>query len=189
MSLISTGATGFSYARSRSTNAALVSAAGACGDAVADGVGAICNGIDPGVAIVAASQVCGNALAGVYARSTAGALVLPEGLASLGQALLLPGLVGAREGAGLAPSKADFFQACAAGCNNAQSAAEALAQGAACGASKATDACAAVRTEVRGARRRGTRRPPPGGLAARPTCLRDACTPASAHARAAPTKH
>lgn len=57
VSIISTSASGYSYAFGKTSSAALVSAAGACGDAVADGVGAICGGLDPGIAIVAASQV------------------------------------------------------------------------------------------------------------------------------------
>ncbi|GBG00540.1 hypothetical protein Rsub_13243 [Raphidocelis subcapitata] len=141
VSLISRSAKGFSVAFSSSESKGLVSAAGACGDAVASGVGAICKGLDPGVSIVSAAQVCANALAAVYSRTRSGVAALP--IASVKE------LFDPREFTTAAASQSGYFQACAAGCNNAQSAAEALAQGAACGASSATGGCAAVASEVR----------------------------------------
>ncbi len=118
-----------------------MAAAGACGDAVADGVGAICKGLDPGVSIMSASQVCANALAALYSRTASGALTTPGRKPAA--AALLAGL------AALQPTKQGFYQACAGSCNNAQSAAEALSQAAACGASKATHGCIALSAELR----------------------------------------
>jgi hypothetical protein len=141
VSLISRSAKGFTVAFSSSESKGLVSAAGACGDAVATGVGAICKGLDPGVSIVSAAQVCANALAAVYSRTRSGVAALP--IASVKE------LFDPKEFTTAAASQSGYFQACAAGCNNAQSAAEALAQGAACGASSATGGCAAVASEVR----------------------------------------
>ena len=142
VSIVSTSAAGFSYASSRTSSAALVSAAGACGDAVSDGVGAICGGLDPGTAIIAAAQVCANALAALYSRGASGALNVPGMTpAELLNPFALSKLKESRQG---------YYEACAGSCNNAQSAAEALAQGAACGASAATGGCVAVTAEVRG---------------------------------------
>ncbi|KAI8472458.1 MAG: hypothetical protein J3K34DRAFT_457838 [Monoraphidium minutum] len=141
VSIISNSAKGFSLAFSTSKGGALVSAAGACGDAVSDGVGSICRGLDPGAAILGAAQICANALAAVYSRTAAGALSAPS----------IKDLLDPRSLVGLAPTKAGYYQACASSCNNAASAAEALAQGAACGATAAADGCAAVTAEVRSA--------------------------------------
>lgn len=145
VSIISTSASGYSYASGRTSSSALVSAAGACGDAVSDGLGALCGGADPGVAIVAAAQVCGNALAALYSRGASSALNLPGGAAWTPKRLLDRSALSK-----LQPTRQGFTDTCAGSCNNAQSAAEALAQGAACGASKATGGCVAVTTEVRG---------------------------------------
>jgi hypothetical protein len=139
VSIISTSAKGFSAAFSSSKTDVLVSAAGACGDAVADGVGAICHGLDPGAAIVGAAQICANALAAVYSHTASGAVTAPS----------LKALLDPKTFTSLAPTKEGYYQACTSSCNNAQSAAEALAQGAACGATAATDGCAAVTAEVR----------------------------------------
>jgi hypothetical protein len=147
VSLISRSARGLSLAFSSTKSAALVSAAGACGDAVANGVGQICRGLDPGISIVSAAQICANALAAVYSRTTSGALALPAWAKA--PAAKASAVLNATELAGLVASQDGFYQACTASCNNAQSAAEALAQAAACGASKATDGCAAVTSEVK----------------------------------------
>lgn len=138
VSIISDSASGFSVAFSSGKSSVLVSAAGACGDAVADGVGSICRGLDPGAAIVGAAKICANALAAVYSRTASGAVSGPSV-----KALFDPKVM-----AGLAPSKVGYYQACTSSCNNARSAAESLAQGAACGAVGATNGCAAVKAEV-----------------------------------------
>jgi hypothetical protein len=140
-SIVSNSAKGISVAFGISHGASLVSAAGACGDAVADGMGSICRGLDAGTAIVGAAQICATALAAVYSRTLSGAASAPD----------LKAFLDPRELAGLAPTRQGYYQACTSSCNNAQSAAEALAQGAACGATAATQGCAAVTAEVQAA--------------------------------------
>jgi len=111
---------------------------------VADGVGSICKGFDPGLAITISAQVCANALAAVYSRTVSGAATLPESkLSAIAQ------LLSSRSLAAMTPTKQGYYQACAGSCNNAQSAAEALSQGAACGAAKATHGCIGITAELR----------------------------------------
>lgn len=103
----------------------------ACAEAVGQAVKGLCEGGDPLAAITSISSTCASALVELQASSISGVDISPATNVPL-----------------LSPSKKAYTVACASGCSNAQTSAEAVAQSSACAWMAASKGCNSVRVAL-----------------------------------------
>lgn len=108
-------------------------AASACGDAVGNSIGELCAGADPMATIFNMATTCSTALAALYTKA-----VTANGAFDMS----VKGMNGT-------VTKEGKLVACGTSCSNAQGAAQAFAQAAACGIGKATDNCMAATSYIK----------------------------------------
>ncbi|KAF8058314.1 hypothetical protein HT031_005630 [Scenedesmus sp. PABB004] len=128
---VSANGAGLSTSFTNSTFSLRNQATTACAEAVGNAVKGLCAGGDPLATITSIASTCASALVEFQASSISGVEITPATDVPL-----------------LSPERKAFTLACADGCGNAETTAEAVAQSSACSWMSATKGCNAVRVAL-----------------------------------------